>query len=193
VRADLTLVARLTPGGLGDDVRWLVVDGPPFASVDAVDFFGGEEISEVYRLYESVYGRFDSRLNVRMPAALAEYNRWVLLLDEEGAVHGFACFKTTAWGLKLGLLATDGSGDAKAALVPFLRRALNVKGVYAEVSEPLESSLVDHVPVTPSSVVGQVLGKLVTEHADGRHYTRVVTNVGLKAKLMVGLPSESPE
>ena len=34
----------------------------------------------------------------------------------------------------------------------------------------------------------QVLGKAVEPHQDGRHYTREITNVGPKTKLLVGNP-----
>jgi hypothetical protein len=191
VAADLTLVARLKLGAAADDSRWLATDSRPFESVDPLDFFYGEDIAAAFRLYQEVYSGLDPRLNVPMPAALAEYDRWILLVDDEERMCGFACFKTTLWGLKLGLAATDQSAYAKAALVQFLRRALNVEGVYGEVSERLESAMAGHVPVVPAAAVGRILGKAVTEDPDGRYYSREITNVGRKTKLMVGKPAES--
>ncbi len=69
-----------------------------------------------------------------------------------------------------------------------LRLGLNVLGVYAEVSEGVERVLSGRVPEVPPAVAGRVLGKAVELHKDGRHYTRDITNVGPKTKLLVGRP-----
>ena len=111
--------------------------------------------------------RIDDRLNIGMPEALLEYNRWVMVVDRSGSVLAFACFKTTRHGLKLGL---------------------NVRGVYGEVSGGVERVVAGRVPEVPPDVAEQVLGKAVEPHKDGRHYPREITNVGLKTKLLVGNP-----
>ena len=182
------MVARLAPEAIERDLEWLVHDGAPFESVDPLDFLDGPEIRPLYELYRTEYVKLDSKLNVQMPEALLEYNRWVVIVGEKGEILAFACFKTTQSGLKLGLAANDGAARGKSALKSMLRAALNVDGVYAEVSDRLELSLAGYVPEVLPELVGGILGKLTTENADGRHYSRDITNVGRKTKLMVGRP-----
>jgi hypothetical protein len=69
-----------------------------------------------------------------------------------------------------------------------LRQGLNVEGVYAEVSGALEVALAGHVPEVSPKTVSRILGKPTDEEPDGRHYLRVITNVGPKTKIMVGRP-----
>jgi hypothetical protein len=123
-----------------------------------------------------------------MPEALLEYNRWILVIGEKGKIEAFACFKTTAFGVKLGLAATDGSDRGKVALKVMLRQGLNVEGVYAEVSGGVEVALTGHVPEVSPNAVSRILGKPTTEEPDGRHYSRVITNLGPKKKVLVGRP-----
>jgi len=189
VRPDLLLVARLTPDMLGDKLEWLAGGDLPFEPVDPLDFLVGSDIGSIFELYKAAYSELDPRLNVQMPEALLEYNRWVLVVGEQG-ISAFACFKTTPSGVKLGLAATDQSESGKTALKQILRQGLNVEGVYAEVSEGLELALTGHVPEVPPDLAKPVLEKPTTEDADGRHYLRDITNVGPKRKLMVGRPFE---
>ena len=69
-----------------------------------------------------------------------------------------------------------------------LRLGFNVRGVYGEVSGGVERVVAGRVPEVPLDVAEQVLGKAVKPHQDGRHYTREITNVGPKTKLLVGSP-----
>jgi hypothetical protein len=189
VRPDLFLVARLAPEALvDDDLEWLADDGFPFVSVDPIDFLMGTEIASIFELYRTTYGRLDPCLNVNMPEALIEYNRWVLVMGKKGTIEAFACFKTTASGVKLGLAATDGGDRGKVALKILLRQGLSVEGVYAEVSGGLEVALIGHVPEVSPKMASSILEKPTTEESDGRHYSRVITNVGPKTKIMVGRP-----
>ena len=75
-----------------------------------------------------------------------------------------------------------------AYLKSLLRLGLNVRGVYGEVSGGVERVVAGRVPEVPPDVAEQVLGKAVEPHQDGRHYTREITNVGPKTKLLVGNP-----
>ena len=102
----------------------------------------------------------------------------------------FACFKTTSFGVKLGLMTADGSERGKAALKKILRLGLTVEGVYGEVSNGVKRTVAGRVPEVQLDVAARVLNKEVTADPDGRHYSRVITNVGLKTKLMVGRPLE---
>ena len=182
------LVARVAPGSLGESLKWLASDKPPFQPVDPLDFLSSTEIAAVYELYRTQYLRIDDRLNTGMPEAFLEYDRWVLVVDRSETVLAFACFKTTHYGLKLGLTAAGDDAACRAALKAILRLGLNVAGVYGEVSGGVERVVAGRVPEVSAFVAKQVLGKVVEAHKDGRHYTREITNVGPRTKLLVGSP-----
>jgi len=188
VRQELFLVARLTLAELEEEMAWLVGDDSPFEPLDPIDFLTGPDLKRVYDLYRATYSRFDSKLNAEMPEALLEFNRWVLIVDDDDSLFAFACFKTTPTGLKLGLTTSDGRAEGKVAVVQLARKALNVEGVFGEVSPPIESELVGHVPEVPAELVGAILAKTIDIQSDRRHYSREITNVGSKMKLMVGRP-----
>lgn len=184
---DLFLVAKIANSNFGDDAAWLAGAEHPYVSIDPIDFAAGQEIQEVFRLYENVYRPLDP-LNVLTPEQLIEFNRWVLIVDAKNTVIGFVALKTTSSGLKLCLTATDGSAAAKTAIKALNRNGLNVPGIYAEVSGRLEEVVNGHVPIVPQALVEQVLQKSVKPDKDGRHYTREIKNVGLKRKILVGRP-----
>ena len=81
------------------------------------------------------------------------------MVDRSGSVVAFSCFKTTPYG----------------------------RG-YGEVSAGVERIVTGRVPEVAPSAAERVLGKVVEVHRDGRHYTRLITNVGAKTKLLVGKP-----
>ena len=174
----LFLVARVAADSLGETLEWLGSDEPPFQPMDPLDFLSSAEVVAVYDLYRTQYLRLDARLNIRTPEALLEYNRWVIVVDRSGSVLAFSCFKTTQYGLKLGL----------TAVTTILRLGLNVLGVFGEVSEGVERVVTGRVSEVPPAVAETVLGKVVVPHKDGRHYTREIANVGPKTKLLVGKP-----
>jgi hypothetical protein len=180
----LFLVARLIATEVGDDMSWLMGGESPFQSVDPIDF----ETDKVFALYEAVDGRIDPALNASSADELLEFTRWVLITDEQGRLMAFVCFKMTESGLKLGLTASTEAEVARSALKRLLRNALNVDGVYGEISPPVEFALVGYVPEVPSELAESILGKAVTLEDDGRHYSRHIENVGQKRKLMVGRP-----
>lgn len=182
------LIARLTLGETVQCYDWLPADDMPYEPVDPIDFLLGDEIALVYHLYRTQYGAIDEALNIPMPEALLEFNRWILFSDEAGEIVAFACFKTTGAGLKLGAVASTGSASAKLALKSLVRRGLNVDGVFAEVSNGLERVVAGHAPEVGATMIEAVLHKPVTLHEDGRHYEREITSVGVKRKLLVGRP-----
>lgn len=184
----LFLVARVAADSLGETLEWLGSDEPPFQPMDPLDFLSSAEVVAVYDLYRTQYLRLDARLSIRTPEGLLEYNRWVIVVDRSGSVLAFSCFKMTQYGLKLGLIASADDAEGKAAVRTILRLGLNVPGVYAEVSEGVERVVAGRVPEVPPAVAETVLGKALVPHNDGRHYTREITNVGAKTKLLVGKP-----
>lgn len=185
----LFLLARLRWPVATESFGWLTGDAEPFEPLDPLDFVAGPEIQAVFEIYRAAYSGLDANLNVAMPEGLAEYNRWVLVEDSQGDVLAFVCFKTTAAGLKLGLLGTNGSDEGKLAVKLILRRGLSVNGVYGEVSNGVEAVLTGHVAIVSVSAAREILDrKPIEEDPDGRHYWREITNVGRKRKLMVGRP-----
>jgi hypothetical protein len=188
VNDGLFLVARVAADSLGETLEWLGSDEPPFQTMDPLDFLSSAEVVAIYDLYRTQYLRLDARLNIRTPEALLEYNRWVIVVDRSGSVLASSCFKTTHYGLKLGLIASVGDAGGKAAVRAILLFGLTVRGVYGEVSEGVERIVSGRVPEVPPAVVETVLGKAVVPHGDGRHYTREIANVGPKTKLLVGKP-----
>ena len=185
----LLLVARLTCPVEEEGFGWVTRDGAPLESVDPLDFVTGSEVSVLFDLYREAYSALDPALNVSQPAELAEYNRWLLIQDSAGAIIAFVCFKTTSWGLKLGLVAANDSRQAKDAVKQVLRGVLIQDAVYAEVSSGVEAALEGHVPVVDASAAREILvGKWIEPDADGLHYWRTITHVGRKRKLMVGRP-----
>ena len=184
----LFLVARVAADSLGETLEWLGSDEPPFQPMDPLDFLSSAEVVAVYDLYRTQYLRLDAKLNIRTPEALLEYNRWVIVVDRSGSVLAFSCFKTTHYGLKLGLTASTEDAEGKAAVKTILRLGLNVLGVFGEVSEGVERVVTGRVSEVPPAIAETVLGKAVVPHKDGRHYTREIANVGPKTKLLVGKP-----
>jgi hypothetical protein len=101
----------------------------------------------------------------------------------------FVLAKTTAFGVKVCATGTNGSREAKTAVIRFHIGALNTDGVYAEVSPPIEAKLAGDVPVVPVTRAGRVLeSKAIVPDTDGGHYVREVTNIGPQRKKMVGKP-----
>ena len=184
----LFLVATVKRDLLEGDLDWLCADDDPYVEVDPIDFLQDAAVAAVYGLYVRQYGQIDEKLNIPMPEGLLEFNRWIIIHDDDDAIIAFACFKTNEAGLKLGLAATDGDIDGKSALKVLLRRGLLVDGVYAEVSGGAELAVTGHVPEVPPSAVSRILDKPVTIEDDNRHYTREIANVGTKRKLLVGKP-----
>jgi len=108
--------------------------------------------------------------------------------DGSFLVARVAHFGTTLYELKLGLTAAGDDVAGKAALRSLLRLSLNVLGVYGEISGGVERVVAGRVPEVSADVAGRVLGKAVEPQKDGRHYTREITNVGPRTKLLVGSP-----
>lgn len=185
--SSLFLVARVTAESTSD-VTWLVADDLPYTAEDPIDFIDSEEIGLAYDLYVKVYSQIDPKLNVLSSTQLADFNRWVLVYDSDGQLVAIALFRTETAGLKLGVLASDGTKTGRDCAKRLARLGLNVDGVFAEVSEPLESVIEGRVPEVPPEIVSVVLQKDVALSSDGRHYTREISNVGPREKLLVGRP-----
>lgn len=183
----LFLIARIRADE-ASDVAFLTRDGVPYVDEDPLDVADGDEVDRVYRLYCAVYSEIDPKLNILSSDQLLAFNRWVLVEDSRGRLAAIALFKTTEAGLKLGILASDGSETGRASAKQLVRLALNEDGVFAEVSGPLEDVLTGRVPVLSHDLAAQVLGKSVEPCDDGQHYVRHISNVGPRRKALVGRP-----
>lgn len=148
-----------------------------------------EYLSHVYDMavltYQSVGLPFSS------PSDLLQEDYWVVFIHD-GQPVAFNLYKTTKFGLKSTLSGSDGSPAGKSLAVANLRTRFKAKSVYGEVSHKVEAiSLAAGAPIIPVKYVPYILGKDVQPSADGMHYTRSITGVGLKEKIMVGRPNLS--
>lgn len=185
----LFLVARVSADTLSESLNWVTSTDAPYQAIDPLDL-DDELLDAVYEMYAATYGAIDSRLNIPDKYALFEYNRWLLIDDNDGNLLGFVLLKTTAFGLKIGLTASDGSVEGKTAVRDFHERVFFVEGVYAEVSDAMERIVTKKdVPRVLAADAEKVLaGKQIEEHEDGYHYTRTITGIGDRVKIMVGRP-----
>ncbi|MFO8070628.1 MAG: hypothetical protein R6V85_02025 [Polyangia bacterium] len=109
------LVARISASALSERLEWVVGTEAPYAEIDPLDL-DDELIDAVFAMYTAVYAVIDDRFNIPNKHALFEYNRWLLIEDDDGGLLGFVLMKTTAFGLKIGLTASDGTAEGKAAV-----------------------------------------------------------------------------
>lgn len=161
----------------------------PYEAIDPVDL-DDELLDAVYGMYRFTYGAIDERFNIPDRHALFEYDRWLLIDDDAGGLLGFVLLKTTAFGLKIGLAASDRSAEGRSAVRSFHERVFFVDGVYAEVSDAMERiASKNDAPRVTAAVAQLVLAdKKLEAHEDGYHYTRSITGIGDRLKIMVGKP-----
>lgn len=185
----LFLVARVRASALSERLEWVTSTEAPYEAVDPLDL-DDEPLDAVFEMYTAVYAVIDKRFNIPDKYALFEYNRWLLVENDDGCLLGFVLMKTTAFGIKIGLTASDGSAEGKTAVRGFHERVFFVDGVYAEVSDAMERIITKkEVPRVTAADAQQVLaGKNLEAQEDGYHYTRAITGVGDRVKIMVGKP-----
>lgn len=197
------LVARLPTGQTAKSADWLTDDHDRrYQATDPLDLPEGV-LDRVYELYRKAYARLSPRPLISERDQLLTYNRWILLVSGPSSprrtpapekIDGFALLKVKDAGLKVGLLATDGSPDAKRALVRFAIRCYNTPGVFGEVSPPLETRIAGEVPIVPFRDAIRILkrlGKVDVRKTWGEHYKRRIGRLGVIEKLMVGRPAQS--
>lgn len=119
---------------------------------------------------------------------LADYPLWELWFGSERDPHTFILYKQTEWGLKRAASGSDDTRDGRETSRHAIQTGF-VPGIYGEVSEGVEHiALKAGVPVVCSCDVERILGKRITPLADGMHYEREITGVGLKTKILAGYP-----
>lgn len=186
---NLFLVAQVTADALLENLKWVTSTDDPYQAVDPIDF-DDELLEAVFQMYVATYAAIDSRFNIPDKYALFEYNRWLLIEDNNGNLLGFVLLKTTAAGIKIGLTASDRSAEGKKCVRGFHERIFFVDGIYAEVSDAMERivSKKDIHKVRAADAQKVLEGKRLEAHEDGYHYTRTITGIGDRVKIMVGNP-----
>lgn len=173
--------------------KWITSSNKPFVECDAIDI-DDDLLTAVYNLYRKVYGKISSTLYIPDKYYLLKYTCWIILVDQSGKLAGFMLCRDHRCGIKLGLTAKADTEGAKKAVVELNRKALNVQKVFAEVSPPLENVLKGYVPLVKATDAVKVLNpthKIKSIHKDGYHYTRQISRIGNKKKVMVGKPDLS--
>jgi len=183
------LLARVSAKAIAErSLSWVVRGAGPWTAIDPVDL-DAAMIEGVFEMYARVYGRIDDSLNVAHADGLFEFDRWILVEGAGGRLIGFVLAKTTPFGLKVGLTASDGSVRGREAIKAFHRRVYREMGVYGEVSDALELVVAGRAPRVSARVARLVLHpKLIHPEADGYHYGRDIARVGRRTKLMIGNP-----
>ncbi len=182
------LLARISPDFIDKSSFEWVVDGRrPFMEVDPADI-EDKILTNIYDLYVSVYKNIGKNLYLACKEMLLKYNRWILIVDFDEQIVGFALYRTHSHGIKLGLIGSDNSKQVKKALKKLVRRSLNVSGVFGEVSPPLEYSLKGYTPKVQAKYAHEILDKDCKSGDDEWHYIRDIGNLKDKRKMLVGKP-----
>lgn len=163
------LVACLPVDRANSATNWLTNDNDArYQALDALDL-PDPILERIYGLYKRMYSALSPRPLISSPEQLLDYNRWILLVSRPVAsgklpdpedIVGFTLFKVKTPGLKVGLMGTDGSADARRAVRSFAVRSFNTDGVFGEVSPPVEDKLEGDVPVVRFKDAKQVLKQL---------------------------------
>jgi len=172
-----------------EPLDWVTKDGGLYRTLDVIDI-EQEMIQRLWDLYSAAYQGVSDNLLAKGSYHFIKYQRWVLIADPKGDICAFALFKETQYGCKLGLAAADlKSRPAKRALVTFLIKVFQVRGVYAEVSDRIRELVEGRVPEVRPGVAAKVLfPKKIATSQDRRSYQRTLPNIGVVTKMMVGRP-----
>jgi len=153
---------------------------------------GGERkdyMDAVWAMYKTSYAKIG--LHVSSASGLMEYDSWELFMDDEGKPIAFNLYKSTPFGLKTGLLGSDGSSEAKSIIKSHIKSRYSRSGVYGEVSHAVEK-LSEGAPVVCAINVPTVLNKTIVPMDDGVHYQRSLQGLGMVTKKMIGSPRGVP-
>ena len=147
-----------------------------------------EMLDQIWELYKTSYQKIGMHLSG--PAGLFEYDHWEVTQDDSKPV-AFSLYKATSFGLKLGVLGSDGTSTGLGALMDNVLENLKKPGYYGEVSHAIEK-LTRKSPTVCAIHASKVLGKPVIPQADGIHYERKIEGLGNVVKKLVGNPRGIP-
>lgn len=157
------------------------------AGVKAQWITGGgraEILDPIWDMYESSY--MSIGMHIPSPGGLMKYDKWEVFFDGDTPV-AFNLYKTTKFGLKTGLIGSDGTSQGKGAIKAHLRSRYMKSGIYGEVSHAVER-ITQGVPVVCAVHAAMVLMKPVVPKPDGIHYDRQITGLGTVTKKLIGNP-----
>ena len=139
-----------------------------------------------WAMYQRSYGSIG--MGLKSKADLFKYPVWWVFMGESGPV-AFRGFKKNQYGLKASVMAHDGSAGGKSSTVNAIRSSFKEPGVYGEASHAVEGiAIAAGAPAVCPKDAQVILGKDLTPSADGIRYTRNITGVGPKEKIMLGNP-----
>lgn len=171
--------------------------------VDPNSKIGQDVVGDVFDMIQKSYAKIGGHAKIRSPADIAtEYPIWHLADvddDPEPDVARLSSQSSTTGGLKGGVIATDGSAEAKAYLMQMLKVFYSTPGNWSEVSGAMANILIKKLgfkPIDDEKRVRELLGgKEITWHGaenpEGDNlgvtgwYTRKIGGVP-HAKIIVG-------
>jgi hypothetical protein len=148
-------------------------------------------MDQVWTMYEATYRQIG--LSKANPAEMvSDYDIWQVFMND-GAPIAFSLSKRTPFGVKTGLLGSDGTPEGKSAVKDYLRSNFKTSGNYGEVSHGVEKIVLSaNPPVVCAVYADDVLKKPVSPEPDGLRYTRSLSGVGNVTKILVGKPKGVP-
>jgi hypothetical protein len=145
----------------------------------------------VWDMVQSTYAKIGLILD--HPSELDEYDVWDVFQAVDGELRAFRLGKTTVYGIKGGLVGSDGSKLGRTAVKSYAAEWYKEPGHYGEVSHRMEELALDAgAPVVCAMYAPEVLNKPVEFANDGVHYRRKIKNVGEVTKVLVGRPRGVP-
>jgi len=135
---------------------------------------GQDVAGDVFDMIQKSYAKIGGHAKIRSPGDVgAEYPVWDLADvddDPEPDVARLSSQSSTTGGLKGGVIATDGSAEAKAYLMSMLKVFYSTPGNWSEVSGAMANILIKKLgfkPVSDEKRVRELLGgKEITWHGD---------------------------
>ena len=143
---------------------------------------------EVYAMVKKSYATIG--VPVSSIGGLMKYDKWELFFSGDQLI-AFNLYKTTPFGLKTGLIGSDGSSEGKSTVKSHIKTRYLRPNVYGEVSHAVEK-LSAGAPIVCAVYVPDVIKKPIQIEEDGVHYSRDLEGVGWVTKKMVGRPKGVP-
>lgn len=141
----------------------------------------------LWEMFVKSYGKIG--LILKDPSGFDEFDVWDVHFGDDGAPNAFSLSKTTPYGIKRGLAATDRSDAGKRAYQQHFADTIRAGGVYGEVSHAVERiARLAKIPVVCARDAERILAKKIEIDPDGIHYTREIKGIGPVVKVMIGYP-----
>jgi|GEM_PF-1493544 len=198
MNSTLFLCSLLPISTFSGDINWIIDDDSDHYNLTDMLDISQDLLGQVYAIYEESYRPYAKEYRQNMlisePNGLYKYNRWILIYEDSDPNKKPICmvlFKTTEYGLKSGLMGSNGIKEAKKALILFKISSFNTQRVFGEISGALEERIIADVPIVTFENAKKILskfGKKDVNQVDENHYSRCIGNLGIVTKIMVGIP-----